>query len=245
MNATKWPSLTEFAKFLGREGICRVEEDEKDDGRGGAGGLTLSWIDNSPEALRRQDALRKRERQDKGDEEREQKMIRAQIRRAKVDLGNAGDGNDEEISENDGFKRKDGEKVVLSFGAKKNAEVAEPPTPPSSDKDQSPEKDGSPSETTSEKGTTTAHSATTTQPSTSSETFSKAAVKPISFAAKPKNVFAAAPKKNALGGVKKPAGVPQQKSVSEAERIMKEEIERKRRRELNGPPGGFKKKRVS
>lgn len=245
MNATKWPSLTEFAKFLGREGICRVEEDEKDDGRGGAGGLTISWIDNSPEALRRQDALRKRERQDKGDEEREQKMIRAQIRRAKVDLGNAGDGNDEEISENDGFKRKDGEKVVLSFGAKKNAEVAEPPTPPSSDKDQSPEKDGSPSETTSEKGTTAAHSATATQPSTSSETFSKAAVKPISFAAKPKNVFAAAPKKNALGSVKKPASVPQQKSVSEAERIMKEEIERKRRRELNGPPGGFKKKRVS
>jgi DNA/RNA-binding protein KIN17 len=29
MNATKWPSLTEFAKFLGREGICRVEETDK------------------------------------------------------------------------------------------------------------------------------------------------------------------------------------------------------------------------
>ena len=31
----------------------------------------ISWIDNSPDALRGQDALRKKERQDKGDEERE------------------------------------------------------------------------------------------------------------------------------------------------------------------------------
>src|SRR5437773_8507477 len=63
MNATRWPSLTEFAKYLGREGLCRVEDNEK--------GLHISWVDNSPEALRRQDAIRKKERQDKGDEERE------------------------------------------------------------------------------------------------------------------------------------------------------------------------------
>ena len=63
MNSTKWPSLMEFGKFLGREGICRVEEDEK--------GIWISWVDNSPENLRRQDAIRKKERQDRGDEERE------------------------------------------------------------------------------------------------------------------------------------------------------------------------------
>jgi DNA/RNA-binding protein KIN17 len=244
MNATKWPSLTEFAKYLGREGICRVEEDEKDDGRGGAGGLTISWIDNSPEALRRQDALRKRERQDRGDEEREQRMIREQIRRARQDgLDDRDDG--EEAPESEGIKRKDGEKIVLSFGVKKEAEVENPPTPPSSDKDPSPEKEAPLPETTETESTTNIP-INAISPPTTSEPAAKPAMKLISLgAAKPKNVFAAAPKKNALGGSKKPAGIPQQKPMSEAERIMKEELERKRRREMNGPPGGFKKQRVS
>lgn len=245
MNATKWPSLTEFAKYLGREGICRVEEDEKDDGRGGAGGLTISWIDNSPEALRRQDTLRKRERQDRGDEEREQRLIREQIRRARQDAVD-GENDEEESPEGEGIKRKDGEKVVLSFGAKKDVEVAKPPTPPLSEKDQSSENDGSPSETISDGLATTIPTADATQAPAVTDAQTKPAMKPISFAsAKPKNVFATAPKKNALGGVKKPIGIPQQKPMSEAERIMKEELERKRRRELSGPPGGFKKQRVS
>jgi DNA/RNA-binding protein KIN17 len=49
---------------------------------------------------------------------------------------------------------------------------------------------------------------------------------------KPKNVFAAT-KKNALAG-KKVAVIEQPKKMSEAERIMKEEMERKRRREASG-----------
>ena len=61
MNATKWPSLTEFTKYLGREGICRVKEEEK--------GLFIAWVDDSPEALRRNEAVRKKERQDRGDED--------------------------------------------------------------------------------------------------------------------------------------------------------------------------------
>ena len=241
MNATKWPSLTEFAKFLGREGICRVEEDEKDDGRGGAGGLTISWIDNSPEALRRQDALKKRERQDRGDEEREQRMIREQIRRARQDVLDGDEKDDEGSPEVEGIRRKDGEKVVLSFTVRKDVEAAKPPTPPSSDKDQSSEKDGSASETADEPT-----APTTDMPPVPTAPQTKTIMKPISFAAaKPKNVFAAAPKKNALGGVKKAASIVQQKPMSEAERIMKEEIERKRRRELSGPVGGFKKQKVS
>jgi DNA/RNA-binding protein KIN17 len=239
MNATKWPSLTEFAKFLGREGICRVEEDEKDDGRGGAGGLTISWIDNSPEALRRQEALRKRERQDRGDEEREQRMIREQIRRARQDGLNGDREDEEDAPEAEGITRKDGEKIVLSFGTKKSVEDEKPPTPPSSDKDQSPAKEGSPT-------TSTVPTMETTPAPANNEAQTKSAMKPISFAAaKPKNVFSAGPKKNALGVAKKPIGLLQQKPMSEAERIMKEELERKRRREMNGPPGGFKKQRVT
>ena len=35
MNATRWASLTEFALWLGREGICRIEENDK--------GLHIAW----------------------------------------------------------------------------------------------------------------------------------------------------------------------------------------------------------
>lgn len=29
MNSTKWLTLTEFVKYLGRTGLCKVEETEK------------------------------------------------------------------------------------------------------------------------------------------------------------------------------------------------------------------------
>lgn len=106
MNATKWPSLTEFAKHLGREGICRVEDTEK--------GLFIAWIDNSPEALRRQDILRKKELQDRNDEEREQQQLRAQIERARDQAA-----SDEEADvESKALQRTEGEKIKLNFGSK-------------------------------------------------------------------------------------------------------------------------------
>jgi len=43
MNATRWVTLTEFVKHLGRAGIVRVDETEK--------GLFIAWVDNSPKAL--------------------------------------------------------------------------------------------------------------------------------------------------------------------------------------------------
>lgn len=43
MNSTRWVTLTEFVKHLGRSGIARVDETEK--------GWYLAWIDNSPKAL--------------------------------------------------------------------------------------------------------------------------------------------------------------------------------------------------
>ena len=104
MNATQWPSLTEFAKHLGREGLCRVEDVE-------GKGLHVAWIDNSPEALRRQDAIRKKERQDRGDEEREQRLIREQIERAEAER--AKDEEDEGAKE---LKRQDGDYIMVSFG---------------------------------------------------------------------------------------------------------------------------------
>lgn len=75
MNATRWVTLTEFCKHLGREGIAHVDENEK--------GWWLSWIDNSPKALARQDASMKKQRQDMDDETRQRKLIQEQIERAR------------------------------------------------------------------------------------------------------------------------------------------------------------------
>ncbi|KAM5432730.1 hypothetical protein MferCBS31731_007354 [Microsporum ferrugineum] len=74
LNSTKWPSLTEFAKYLAREGICRVEE--KDDG------IFVQWIDNSPEAIRRRDIVQRANRLEE-QEVSEQKEILKQVERAR------------------------------------------------------------------------------------------------------------------------------------------------------------------
>ncbi|KAK9895276.1 hypothetical protein P389DRAFT_137282, partial [Cystobasidium minutum MCA 4210] len=76
MNATKWVTLTGFVQYLGKNGICHVDETEK--------GWFISWIDTSPKALAKQDAALKKERQDLGDEERQRRMINEQIERVKA-----------------------------------------------------------------------------------------------------------------------------------------------------------------
>lgn len=43
MNATRWVTLTEFVKHLGRTGVAKVDETEK--------GWFIAWIDSSPKAL--------------------------------------------------------------------------------------------------------------------------------------------------------------------------------------------------
>jgi DNA/RNA-binding protein KIN17 len=46
MNATRWDSLSGFVQYLGKEGICHVDDTER--------GWWITWIDNSPKALARQ-----------------------------------------------------------------------------------------------------------------------------------------------------------------------------------------------
>ncbi|KAL7931233.1 domain of Kin17 curved DNA-binding domain-containing protein [Trichoderma chlorosporum] len=225
MNATKWPSLTEFAKHLGKEGICRVEETEK--------GLHISWIDNSPDALRRQEALRRKEAQDQGDEEIEQRMIREQIKRAQQSAGKR-DGEGEDESEDRELKRQDGEKIKLSFGAKPKPEQEPEPA------QNKPE--GSKDADKSEEADSIASKEEQPKPATS-KGFGGVSLK---FGEKPqtKNVFAQA-KKNALAsGAKKGSLLQQPKKMSEAERIMKEELERKRPSGSVGfgMPGGKKQR---
>ncbi|KAI9646694.1 hypothetical protein NHQ30_004691 [Ciborinia camelliae] len=232
MNSTKWPSLTEFAKFLGRESLCRVEETDK--------GIQVAWIDNSPEALRRQDAIRKKERQDKGDEEREQMLIKEQVRRAKQDAEARGESEmDEQERE---LKREEGEKIKLSFGTKPTVSNTESKTiAPVENKTLT---GGTPFGTVKDEDkpseTPAKDNGKSTGPTNPEATPAPAKVSlKMGFQSKPKNVFSAA-KKNALGGKKAPV-FEQPKRMSEAERIMKEEIERKRVREQSH--GGPSQKR--
>ncbi|RCI07456.1 hypothetical protein L249_4522 [Ophiocordyceps polyrhachis-furcata BCC 54312] len=214
MNATKWPSLTEFAKHLGRESICRVEENEK--------GIHISWIDNSPEALRRQEALRRKQAQDQGDEQLEKRMIKEQIRRAQANVAS----RQSDLQEEDTLTRQDGEKIKLSFAQKKNVDAADPAT------------SSTPASAVSESGKAPGESkGDTAKPAAFSGLSMTVAGKP-----QPKNVFSQAKKKNALAaGASRSTVVDEQpKKMSEVERIMREELARKRPRESAGsgaPPG--------
>lgn len=241
MHSTKWTSLTEFAKYLGREGICRVEENEK--------GIFISWIDTSPEALKRQEALRRKEAQDRGDEEWEQRMLKAQIERAartakerkKQDSGSGDDADEDDEEEKEkkySLQREEGEKVKLSFGPAKSTTNSTPSKPTATESrvsapqattaDGQERKDGKELES----GGTPASTAETLP-------VEPAASKPMSLKfgglskPQPKNVFAAA-KKNALAGKSSGKKIEVPKKMSEAERIMKEEMERKRGRESGG-----------
>ena len=221
MNATRWPSLTEFAKHLGREGLCRVEDTEK--------GLQIAWIDNSPEALRRQDAIRKKERQDKGDEEREQKMIREQVARAEMDAEmKAQQDHNDEVRD---FKPNEGEKIKLSFGAK--TKESKDSSPPAADKQEGDY--GTEAEMETIKSISPPAGVPTPPPE-------KVSLK-MGMNSKPKNIFAGVSRKNALG-VKAPPKEVSKKPMSEAERIMKEEIERKRMRDATGPGLNSKRPRL-
>ncbi|KAF1823092.1 uncharacterized protein K489DRAFT_309321, partial [Dissoconium aciculare CBS 342.82] len=73
MNSTKWPSLTEFAKHLGREGLCRVEEGER--------GVEIAFIDDSAAAIQRKEEIKKQ--MQSGDGDVEARLLQQQIRRAK------------------------------------------------------------------------------------------------------------------------------------------------------------------
>jgi len=204
MNATKWVTLTEFVKFIGREGMVRVEEGER--------GPLISWIDNSPEALRRQEVIRKKERMDRGDEIREQKLIKEQVERAKKEAGESG-----KLVEVDEKKRRlqreEGETVKLALNVK-TAEI-----PERGKKSATPEK------------------AEKTQAALQPEKVS------MKIEAKPKkNVFASMGKKDNRKDKEKEKGSGLKRPMSEAERIMKGEMERNKSRN-SGPPG-LKRQRV-
>ena len=74
MNATKWLTLTEFVKYLGREGKARVEETPK--------GWFMTLVRQDLEESRREGERSKRRRVEEADALRAERSIRQQIERA-------------------------------------------------------------------------------------------------------------------------------------------------------------------
>ncbi|PNF22193.1 DNA/RNA-binding protein KIN17 [Cryptotermes secundus] len=75
MNCTQWETLTDFVKWLGREGKCKVDETEK--------GWHVQYIDHDPETIAMQEALGRKEKLDRDDQEKMMAFIENQIEKGK------------------------------------------------------------------------------------------------------------------------------------------------------------------
>lgn len=82
MNSTTWQTLTDFVIYLGRTGKCKVDQTPK--------GWFMSYINRDPEVIARREAIEKKERMERADEDIAEKSIAQQIRMAKQAEGESG-----------------------------------------------------------------------------------------------------------------------------------------------------------
>ncbi|CAH2100659.1 unnamed protein product [Euphydryas editha] len=112
MNATQWETLTEFVKWLGREGKCTVDETEK--------GWFVAYIDRDPAAIAAQEAKAKKEKLDKDDQERMLEFIQRQVEKGKKE------STQEETTYTE-FKRESSqERLTLNLNLKRKTEDKKP-----------------------------------------------------------------------------------------------------------------------
>ncbi|CDY26102.1 BnaC06g10940D [Brassica napus] len=102
MNSTEWATLTEFIKYLGKTGKCKVEETPK--------GWFITYIDRDSETLFKERLKNKRVKSDLAEEEKQEREIQRQIERAS-EMFNAGDEKKYED-----LSLKSGVKVGFSLG---------------------------------------------------------------------------------------------------------------------------------
>merc|ERR1712223_1822329 len=96
---------TGFVKHLGKSGKCTVDETEK--------GWYITWIDRDPETIARQEALQKKEKMAKDDNELMQEFINKQIERGSLNAKS-------ETVEYTELQRTKDEKIALNLGLKSN-----------------------------------------------------------------------------------------------------------------------------
>lgn len=111
MNSTQWETLTDFVKWLGREGKCIVDETEK--------GWFIQLIDRKPESIQRQEALAKKTKLEKDDVERNQKLLEQQIERAAK-----AETNPQQTVFTELQRQNEEEKVAFKIGGAKNQDGA-------------------------------------------------------------------------------------------------------------------------
>lgn len=192
--------------------------------------------------MRKREAIMKKERQDKGDEEREQQQIQEQVERAQR---NSKEGNAQEPEDLEAriLERKDGEKLKLNLGFGPKPVAGAKSESPKTD---SPEESDARNYDASASATPDVAVSGTASPAPPTESAPQALPK-LSMSLgdkKPKNVFAAAAKKNPLAGKKGPV-MEAPKKMTEQERIMKSEMEameRKRMRAESGFPNAKRPK---
>lgn len=102
MNSTQWETLTEFIKWLGREGKCVVDYTEK--------GWFVQYIDRDPETIKKQEQTKAKEKMDMDDEERTARLIQKQIERA-AEQGTSA----KEVEYTELKRENEEEKVSLNF----------------------------------------------------------------------------------------------------------------------------------
>ncbi|XP_069032034.1 DNA/RNA-binding protein KIN17 [Embiotoca jacksoni] len=103
MNSTQWETLTDFTKWLGREGFCKVDETPK--------GWYIQYIDRDPETIRRQEEQARKKKQELDDEERSARFIEDQVRR-----GRDGKETDETPVYTELKRESEEEKVAFNLG---------------------------------------------------------------------------------------------------------------------------------
>jgi len=219
MNATRWVTLTEFVKHLGRSGIAHVDETEK--------GWWIAWIDNSPKALSKRAREETKERSNMDDEGRERAWLNAQIERAKE----AGEGDAEAsgsgvAKEEEGLKRDETEKVVLALKPKVT-------TPPESEPTVKPEPisvASSSDDPSTSQPTPPTPSAPTMKIGFNAFKSTPGALKPTGINPLKKNVFKLASSSSSASPAPTEKDDKPRASMSVAERLILEDQERKAKR---------------
>ncbi|XP_010462394.1 PREDICTED: DNA/RNA-binding protein KIN17-like isoform X2 [Camelina sativa] len=118
MNSTEWATLTEFIKYLGKTGKCKVEETPK--------GWFITYIDRDSETMFKERLKNKRVKSDLAEEEKQEREIQRQIERAAEKLnaagGSEGESSGKEVVEDndvdDEKKKKKDEELKLKSGVK-------------------------------------------------------------------------------------------------------------------------------
>ena len=108
LNSTRWLTLTEFVKWIGKEGLAQVDVDEE-------GKWHVRYINRDPAVEERKKALERKEKMDADDSERASKMVERQIKEAQKALREKGlaPGADKVAVASQELRREEGEKISL------------------------------------------------------------------------------------------------------------------------------------